>query len=183
MIRLFIRLPILIFLTFFMSEHALIAQDAQNIQGQLRQAKALYYNGQFQKAQDIVLKVLSEKEINRKQQFNSLVLLAEIRRAINDERGARKIIDRILDLNPDYNPPLSEFPPNFIKMVNEEKQKRQPAQQEALPKPWYKKSLYWAGAGGAAVITTGILLLTRPNKSTKKKWLPLPPNWPETGNH
>lgn len=182
MIRSVIQFSTLVFLTFFLSGHPLIAQDTTGVQRQLNKAKTLYYDGQFEQAQNIILKLLSETKLNKEDQLHSLVLLAEIRRAINDEQGARKIIGRILDLKPDYNPSLSEYPPNFIKLVAEEKQKRHPASIQTKHAPWYKKPIYWAGMGGAAVLTTGVFLLTKKQETANKKLLPMPPDWPQTGS-
>ncbi len=156
------------------------AQTLPNAEQQIKQAKTLYYNGQFKEAQNLLLQLIAKQNLTKTQKIDALVLLAEIRRAVNDRQGARKIIRRILALNPEYSPSVNDYPPNFIKLVQEEKQAWHKAHAQAPSKPWYKKTMYLAGMGGAAILTTGILLVSKlQNNSQQKKTLPLPPDWPK----
>ncbi len=162
------------------SVHTLPAQTLPDVEQQIKQAKNLYYNGQFKEAQTRLLQLISKHDLTKSQKIDALVLLAEIRRAMNDQQGARKIIRRILALNPEYSPSVNDYPPNFIKLVQEEKQAWHKTHAQAPSKPWYKKTMYLAGMGGAAILTTGILLVSKlQENSQQKKTLPLPPDWPK----
>ncbi len=157
-----------------------IAQNTQEVKP-LEQARSLYANGKFEQAQNSLLALLKEKELTQEQQLQALILLAEIRRAMLDEDGARKLIDKILDIKPDFTPSATDYPPNFIALVQAEKNKRKVSvtNQEIKHKSFFYNKYFWIGIGGTAAATTAIILGGGKESTKKKKILPLPPNWPE----
>ncbi len=158
------------------------AQQQPQAKSSIDQARTLYANGKFEQAQNHLLSLLKKKNLPKEQKFQALILLAEIRRAMLDEDGARKLIDKILDIQPDFNPSETDYPPNFIALVQSEKQKRQvkPAGISQKHSSFFSNKYFWIGIGGTAAATTAIILGTQKQSSSKKKVLPLPPNWPES---
>ena len=159
-----------------------LAQEPLQAKSSIDQARTLYANGKFEQAQNRLLSLLKEKNLPKEQKFQALILLAEIRRAMLDEDGARKLIDKILDIQPDFKPSEADYPPNFIALVQSEKQKRQvkPAGVSQKHGSFFSNKYFWIGIGGTAAAATAIILGTQKQSSSKKKALPLPPNWPES---
>ncbi len=159
-----------------------MAQTSQN-NNALEQARTLYANGKFEQAQSRLLALLKTKNLQQDQQLQALILLAEIRRAMLDEDGARKLIDKILDIKPDFTPSATDYPPNFIALVQAEKEKRSVHSAAVQPKnkSFFTNSYFWIGLGGTAAATTAIILGAQKGNGGKKKTLPLPPDWPEGG--
>ncbi len=152
----------------------LLAQPSNTtVAQQLKQARNNYYEGKFEEAQQIVLALLKNKTLNKAQQFEALVILAEIRRALNDEPGARRIIRRILEIKPDYNPTIEQEPPSFVMLVQEERQALASQQ-----KRFFHNKKFWVLSGAATVGVVGILLLSGGKSNGTSKTLPEPPNWP-----
>ncbi len=146
--------------------------QTDSVAQKLKTARSLYYEGKFEKAQDILLTLLKENSLTKKQKLQALIVLAEIRRALNDEPGARKLIQRILMLDPDYKPTIREEPPTFVALVNEERKKIARKQNASF----FKRPLFWLVAGGTALTAVTAFLLL---KSSGSNILPEPPSWPE----
>ncbi len=165
----------------FIENGTLLAQNKAQEKLSVEQAKTLYANGQFEQAQNRLLTLLKKKNLSSDQQLQALILLAEIRRAMLDEDGARKIINKILDLQPDFNPSERDYPPNFVALVKAEKQKRLARISHVSKKhsSFFKNKYFWIGIGGTAAATTAILLGSQKQTAKKKTLLPLPPQWPE----
>ena len=157
-----------------LSEPLFALQKTDSIDQQLKQARSDYYEGKFEQAQQTVLTLLKEARLNNDQQFEALIILAEIRHALNDEPGARKIIKRILAIRPDYNPSIKEEPPSFVALVQDERQQLSPPKTAI-----YRKKNFWFISGAALIGTIGILLLGGKENRQKSQILPEPPNWPE----
>ena len=171
-------------ITVLMFSMSSFAQQQPQAKSSIDQARTLYANGKFEQAQNSLLSLLKKKNLPKEQKFQALILLAEIRRAMLDEEGARKLIDKILDIQPDFNPSETDYPPNFIALVQSEKQKRM-VKPEGIKKKhgsFFSNKYFWISIGGTAAATTAIILGTQKEGGHKKKVLPLPPNWPE-GNH
>ncbi len=163
---LFLQIPELLFAT----------EQSNSFTLQLKKAREAYYNGQFEQAQKIVLTLLQNGKLNKNEQFEALIILAEVRHALNDEAGARKIIKRILKIKPDYQPTIKEEPPSFVALVfDERKQLLPPAPQ----KRFYQQKKFWVLSGAALLGTVGLLIVTGQKNHEENKILPEPPNWPE----
>lgn len=172
----------IIFLVVIILNSSLLAQSKPQAKSPVEQAKTLYANGQFEQAQNRLLALLKDKNLPSEQKLQALILLAEIRRAMLDEDGARKIIDKILDLQPDFNPSERDYPPNFITLVRSEKQKRV-VKANRIPQKhasFFNNKYFWIGIGGTAAATTAILLGTQKQSPKKRTLLPAPPQWPES---
>lgn len=162
------------FLFLQLAEPLLAAQDENSIDQQIKQARSDYYDGKFEKAQQTILALLKNPALNKGQQFEALVVLAEVRHALNDEPGARRIIRRILEIKPDYNPSIKEEPPSFVALVQDEHQK--------MPKEkanFIQQKKWWFISGAAVAGVVGVLFLGGKKSTTKTKPLPNPPDWPE----
>lgn len=162
------------FLFLQLSEPVLAVQDVTPIDQQIKKARSEYYEGNFEQAQQTILSLLKNPALNKDQQFKALIVLAEIRHALNDELGARKIIRRILEIRPDYNPSIKEEPPSFVALVHDEHQK--------MPKKhatFYQQKKWWFISGAAVVGVVSVILFSGNKNKAKIKPLPNPPNWPE----
>ncbi|MHB2153482.1 hypothetical protein ACX8XN_03680 [Calditrichota bacterium GD2] len=156
------------------SETLFALQNDNSISAQLKKARSDYYEGQFEQAQEIVMKLLKSGTLNSEQQFEALIILAEIRRAVNDEPGARKIIRRILEIKPDYNPTIEQEPPPFVLLVQEERRALKKNE-----KAFYQNKKFWFISGAATVGLFGIILLKNGNGGGQNNILPAPPDWPK----
>ncbi|NOX89760.1 MAG: hypothetical protein GXO77_12090 [Calditrichaeota bacterium] len=178
MIKKIVCYQIILTLIFSVLSQPVFAQQKQPYEDQLQKAKTLYYDGKFEEAQDIIFNLLKKDDLKKEQRFRALITLAEIRRAVNDEQGARKIIRKILEFNPDYNPTIREEPPTFVALVREERQKMS-AKKPEIKQPIYKRSLFWAAVGGTVLTTVTVFLISNKKSKEKANNLPAPPNWPE----
>ncbi len=159
----------------------LFAQEKTQVKSVVEQARSLYAEGRFEQAQSALLTLLKQKDLPQNQQLQALILLAEIRRAMMDENGARKIIDKILDIQPDFTPSEKDYPPNFIALVQSEKQKRvvKSGQVQQKHGSFFSNKYFWIGIGTTAAATTAIILGAQKKSAKKKSLLALPPSWPE----
>ncbi len=162
------------FLFLQLAEPLLAVQNENTINQQIKKARNDYYEGKFEQAQQTILSLLKNPDLSKDQQFEALIVLAEIRHALNDEEGARKIIRRILEVKPDYNPSIKEEPPSFVALVQDEQLKRPKAEPS-----FYKQHKWWFISGAAVVGVVGVLLMGGSKKAQSLKSLPDPPNWPE----
>lgn len=169
-----IYLVLVCFLFLQLSEPVFAIQDANSIDQQIKKARSEYYEGNFEQAQQTILSLLKNPALNKDQQFEALIVLAEIRHALNDEPGARKIIRRILEIRPDYNPSIKEEPPSFVALVQDEHQKM-PKKQATF----YQQKKWWFISGVTVVGVVSVILFSGNKNKAKTKPLPNPPNWPE----
>lgn len=155
------------------------AADTNTCVSQLNKAEESYYNGQFDEALMLSRQCLQNTSLTPEIRLRAYTILARTFLGRNETDSSRWAINRILDLNPDYQPTIEQEKPQYVHLVTEIKIERAYAEQKKGRKGINK--WIWIGAGtvaSAAIIT----LLTSGNggsKETPKNTLREPPPFPE----
>ena len=155
---------------------SVLAQD--NCTENLKMAEQNYYEGNFDVSIDLVKSCLASGNLAQTALLLAYKILAQTYLAKNNPETASKIIEKILEINPNYSPTIEQEPPPFVELVNQIK-KDNFAQQEA--EETEDNKWLWIGAGSVAVvgIITIIALSSGDDNGDEKKPLAQPPAWPE----
>jgi hypothetical protein len=170
-----------LFLFLIMSENQILVQaaDTNTCVSQLNKAEESYYNGQFDEALQLSRQCLQNTSLTPENRLRAYTILARTFLGKNETDSSKWAINRILELNPDYQPTIEQEKPQYVHLVTEIKIERAYAEQKKGKKGINK--WIWIGAGtvaSAAIIT----LLTSGNsgsKETTKNTLGEPPPFPE----
>ncbi len=151
----------------------------------VEQAQTLYYEGTFDEAIQMIRPCLEKNVSDDSLKLNAYKILTQAVQAKGNVSAAKRIARSLLEQFPDYRPTIDQEPPQFVELIEEEREKTLPKtieQKKGIKKAGGWNHWYWIGAGGAAVIGTGIyLFLQGDDKSDEQNALPLPPDWPD--NH
>jgi tetratricopeptide (TPR) repeat protein len=156
--------------------------DDQECMQLLEKAEESYYDGDLDKAIALIQKCLATPDISESLQLKGNALLARTYLSKDDELGAKSALQKILEINPLYEPTLEEATPRYIALVS--KVKREWSQQSLSVKPTDSgmSSWVWIGAGGAAAAVIAVLVLSGSDSGTgdgnTDNSLPQPPALP-----
>ena len=144
----------------------------------LTRAEQNYFEGRFDETISLVKSCLSQGNPDQSSLFRAYKILAQAYLAKNNPEAANKIVSKILEINPDYNPTIETDPPPFVELVNSIRQEK--LQKEIAGQEEDNKWL-WIGAAGVATvgIITIIVLSTDRDEEVEPKVLPAPPSWPD----
>ena len=145
----------------------------------LNQAEEFYYDGEFDKAIELVNQCLQNKSLSKIEQKRSYTILARTYLAQNDTIQAKDNIKNILKLDPAYQPTIEQEKPNFIKLVA--KIRKEKEQFAANTRSSGLTSWLLIGAGGLAAAVFIAILTSQENgkKRAQDTSLPEPPDFPE----
>ncbi|WP_263786373.1 hypothetical protein [Salinibacter grassmerensis] len=105
-------------------------------------------------------------------------LLSFVHLGQNDEAAARRAVESLLDLRPDFAPDPSEDRPDFVSLV--ERAKRQRRARAESEEDGNRRWVRWAlGAAAAALGTAAVLLLGGDDSGGGAEPLPPPQPLPE----
>jgi len=146
---------------------------------QLNKAEELYYNGEFDSALMLTNQCLQDSSLISENKMKAYIIRARIYLSKNESDSARLNINKILDLNPDYQPTLEQEKPQYVHLVMEIKIERAYAEQKSGRKGVGK----WVWIGAGTVATAAIITLIASGsgaaKDHTKNSLAEPPPFPE----
>ena len=155
------------------------ASDEISCSVHLNQAEEFYYDGEFDKAIELVNQCLKNKSLSKTELKRSYTILARTYLSQNDTIRAKENIKNVLKLDSSYQPTIEEEKPKFVNLVAEIRQ-----EQEQLADNTRSSGITsWLliGAGGmAAAVVIAILTSQESSKNrTQDTPLPEPPDFPE----
>jgi len=111
----------LVFISFF-CEVSLAHPQVQDKYGKiLQEANQNYRTGKFNEAIILIADCLVKPDITDKEKIQAYRLLGLVNIAKDDLSEAKKTIEKLLELDPDYQPDPTKDPPPFINLIEEEK--------------------------------------------------------------
>jgi hypothetical protein len=153
----------------------LFADDQTSCANHIKVAEESYYAGDFERATEFVNLCLREPAVSDENQIKAYTILTRISLAQDDLLSARKYIEIILKIDPEYEPTIEQETPKYVNLVAEIKT----ALAEADKQNGGFNKWILVGAGGVA--TTAIILLVAAkgeNEDTQTNILPEPPAFP-----
>jgi hypothetical protein len=143
----------------------------------LEKAESNYYDGDFENAIKFANKYLSQANLNKENKENAYILLVHIFLAKNDAPSATKVVESILNIDPEYMPTLEQETPKFVTFVSEVH--KQYLAKKVTPKKEKTDWVLWGGAGAAATLLLILVASGGDEGGSKAKPLSLPPDLPE----
>lgn len=140
------------------SASAAQAQTPASCDTSFAQAQEAYYAAEFEAAVNQLRPCAQEPTLPDSVRARMYRLLSFVYLGQNDEAAARRAVESLLDLRPDFVPDPSEDRPDFVALVERAKtQRRVRAEaQEDENRRWVRWTL---GAAAAALGTAAVLLL------------------------
>jgi len=114
----------LIFISFYCEVSLAHPQLQDKYEKILQQADQNYRTGKFNEAIILLADCLVKPDMTDKEKIRAYRLLGLVNIAKDDLSEAKKSIEKLLQLNPDYQPDLNQDPPPFVKLIEEEKAAR-----------------------------------------------------------
>lgn len=155
---------------FFVALNMLALSNAfsQNqCQENLKKAQNLYERGYFQTAVSLVDSCLRANAFDKEQEIEALSVMARAYLADDYPDKAEAAVKRLLQLQPDYQPPTPQDP-KFIELVRKN---------VIPPRSWWAKRKWWV-IGGTVAYTASALMVYQLFKAEPDKPLPQPPALP-----
>jgi len=147
---------------------------------QLDQAENYYYDGKIELAINLTMQCLKNKNIDDTIKIRAFKILVRTQLAREDIQSAKQFVNKILDLNPSYQPTIEEEIPQMVNIVTEIKKEREKLNQK--PEEQGGTNWFWIGAGGVAAVTVFALVISgngnKEKKEDEQKELPTPPVFP-----
>jgi len=159
-------------------QYSLVASNEQTCEGNLELAENNYYDGNFEETIRLIRECLKDTDLKKSERIRAYKILSRTMLAQNNSVTAKEIINKIFDLEPEFQPTIEQETPQFVTTVNEvknERQKKSIKQEESGSNVWY-----WI-AGGAATAAVVAILFIDPNgddPQVESNTLPEPPKFP-----
>lgn len=155
----------------------LLAADTQSYADQLKKAEENYYEGEFEKAIYIIDQCLQDASLSKTNRIKAYTILTRIFLAKDDQKTAKENVQRILKLDPAYQPTIEQETPKFVTLVAEVREEQ--AQLAPIPAKKSKRKWIMIGAGSAAAAAIIVLVSTVGGKKNQQNnSLPEPPAFP-----
>jgi len=177
-------IPAILFLQllcpFASNQYMLFAQDNQTCESTLNQAENNYYEGNFDETISLIRECLKNPELKQPEKIRAYKILSRTLLAQDNINATKEIINKIIDLEPEFSPTIEEETPQFVTIINEVKLERMqltPKQNEGAS----SSSWLWYALGGAAAtaIVVAIIIDGGDDKPVvESENLPEPPNFP-----
>jgi tetratricopeptide (TPR) repeat protein len=139
----------------------LIAQTQNNCEQDIKEAETLYTLGRFDEAIEILERCKKSPGLTKEQETKIYRQLSYVYLAKEIETNAKREIERLLELVPNYKPDPVKDTPEYIKLVELVSTEKQ-AQQAQQPEPVEEKkggSKKWLLIGGGVVVVAGVAAL------------------------
>lgn len=134
------------------------AQTPQSCRESYAQAEEAYYAADFETARALLRPCARETTLSDSARARMYRLLSFVYLGQNDEAPARRAVESLLDLRPDYTPIPGQARPDFVALVREAK-----AARRAMAKATEDDGRRWVrwtlGVAAAALGTAAVLLL------------------------
>jgi len=145
----------------------------------LDQAEEYYYDGEFDRAIEVVNQCLLKESLPRNEQIRSYTILARTYLAKEDTIHTNENIQLILKLDPSYQPTIEQETPTYVNLVAEiQKEQEQLATTETSA-----GISSWLLIGGGGLAALAIIAIATSGGSNEKgdqnTPLPKPPDFPE----
>ncbi len=150
------------------------AQTPTSCETSFAQAQEAYYAADFERAVDQLRPCAQEPTLPDSVRARMYRLLSFVRLGQNDEAAARRAVESLLDLRPDFMPDPSEDRPDFVALVEKAKTQRR-ARAEAEEDEG-RRWLRWTLGAAAAALGTAAVLLLGGGDSGDGAELPRPPS-------
>ena len=146
----------------------------------LESAEKFYYNGEFDKAKELLNGYLQEKPDSKDDRISAYKILARINLVQDDSIQAKENARNILILNPDYEPTIEQETPNFVNLIATVKIEQSQLAEKSKASGLQLKKWLIIGAGGMATAAIVVLIASgkEGGKANKSEPLPEPPNFP-----
>ncbi len=155
----------------------LTAAENQLSTKQINEAEESYYNGEFEKAIELVNLSLSDPQLQKPDQVKAYTILARIYVAKDELNPAKENIRKILRIDPNYQPTIEQETPIFVSLVSQVK--KEESNKKAVPAKSGMKKWLLLGAGGAAAAAVIVLVANGgKEKGSESNPLPEPPSFP-----
>lgn len=136
------------------------------------QAQDAYYAADFETAVTLLRPCAQKTSLQDSTRARMYRLLSFVYLGQNDQAAARRAIESLLDLQPNYTPNSTQDRPDFVALVRKAKTSRQ-AEAEEEDRNWLRWTL---GVTAAALGTAAVLLLGGGNSDDGPNPLPAPPS-------
>ncbi|WP_263809812.1 MULTISPECIES: hypothetical protein [Salinibacter] len=156
------------------SASAVQAQKPTSCDTRFAQAQKAYYAAEFEVAVARLRPCAQEPTLPDSVRARMYRLLSFVRLGQNDEAAARRAVESLLDLRPDFMPDPSEDRPDFVALVEQAKTQRR-ARAEAKEDE-NRRWLRWTLGAAAAALGTAAVLLLGGSDSGDGAELPRPPS-------
>ena len=155
----------------------LAAAENQLSTKQINEAEESYFNGEFEKAIELVNLSLSDPKLPKPDQMKAYTILARIYVAKDELNQAKENIRNILKIDPNYQPTIEQEMPIFVSLVSQVKKEN--SDKKAVPAKSGIKKWLLLGAGGAAAAAVIVLVANGgKEKGSESNPLPEPPSFP-----
>ena len=154
------------------------AQNPAACDTSFAQAQEAYFAAEFEAAVARLRPCAQERTLPDSVRARMYRLLSFVHLGQNDEAAARRAVESLLDLRPDFAPDPSEDRPDFVSLV--ERAKRQRRARAESEEDGNRRWVRWAlGAAAAALGTAAVLLLGVDDSGGGAEPLPPPQPLPE----
>ena len=167
--------------SFVLSQEPDLATAQQSSGNQLLESiEKFYYNGEFDKAKELVNSYLQEKPALKDDQIRAYKILARINLVQGDSVQAKENARNLLTLDPDYEPTIEEETPNFVNLITVLKLEQSQLAEKTKTSGSQLKKWLIIGAGGVAAAAIIVVAATgrEGGNENKSEPLPEPPNFP-----
>jgi hypothetical protein len=145
----------------------------------LDEAQQNYYNGNFETSIELVKRCLQNDSITETERIRAYKILAQTYLAKDYVEPAKKVIIKILEVNPNYTPAIEQEPPQFVELVFQVKSELKTEKGDTSKSTSRKSNTWlWVAAGSAAVVAGVAVILLSMKQEEEKQTLPNPPPWP-----
>lgn len=163
------------------------AQGVDDCKTLLNQAEEKYNTGRFDEAIDMITKCLDSADITQESKMRAYRLLGLTYIAKDYLVEAKKAVDKLLELVPNYQADPIQDPPPYVNLVEEQKavQKTEPAEQpESKKEDEENNNLWYYIGGGIVAVAVAVVLLVSggggdDGGSSSQSDLPAPPDLPQ----
>lgn len=141
----------------FSEYDTLLAAQNQVCTDALDQAEEYYYDGKFDQTIDLVkqcLKITTDNSVK----VRAFTILLRTFIAKDNTKSAKDMVNKILDIDANYNPTLEQERPGLVNLVADVKKERKIRQRAVKLKKSGSNTWLWIGAGGVVVIGAVALL-------------------------
>jgi len=134
------------------------AQTPASCDTSYAQAEEAYFAANFETAEALLRPCAQKTALQDSVRARMYRLLSFVYLGQNDEAAARRAVESLLDVQPEYTPNPSEDRPDFVALVRKaEEERRAAAGREEDNRRWVR----WALGGAAALAGTAAVLLLR----------------------
>ena len=159
------------------NKFSLWATSDQTCSAYLDKAEDSFYEGKLDEAVALVMQCLNENPTEKSLQTRAYTILIRTYLAKDNPGKAREMIEKMLEINPDYQPTIEEEMPQYVNLVTEVREERtkiEPKEEET--------GMNWVliGTGGVATVAILALLLSGggDEPAAADNSLPGPPDFP-----